>query len=87
LFFLSQELPNGIIAMEVMRGTPLRIVPWTFSVPCLLGIERPSIRQFARVDDAFRAARAAQRAGAPSAMRPGALSSDATRGAEKRLLR
>ena len=54
--------------MEVVRGTPSRMVHWTFSVldidaDRLLDIERLITQQFARVDDRFEAARRAQRAG------------------------
>jgi hypothetical protein len=63
--FAAQRVRQASIVVEVVNGTPSRMVHWTFSVldidaDGLLNVERLSTQQFARVDDPFEAVRPAQ---------------------------
>jgi hypothetical protein len=68
--FAGQRVRQASIVVEVVNGTPSRMVHWTFSildidVDGLLDVERLSTQQFARVDDPFEPARSAQGRGSP----------------------
>ena len=85
--FAGQRVRQASIVVEVVDGTPSRMVHWTFSIldidaDGLLDVERLSTQQFARVDDPFEPARPAQGKGVPSSMRPGALSPEAAPGSQ-----
>jgi hypothetical protein len=63
--FAGQRVRQASILVEVVNGTPSRMVHWTFSVldidaDGLLNVERLSNQQFARVDDPLEVARTAQ---------------------------
>ncbi len=77
--FAGQRVRQASIVVEVVDGTPARMVHWTFSMldidaDGLLDVERLSTQQFARVEDPFEPARPGQGRAAASSMRPGALS-------------
>jgi hypothetical protein len=68
--FAGQRVRQASIVVEVVNGTPSRMVHWTFSVldidaDGLLDVERLSTQQFARMDDPFVPARPAQVKGGP----------------------
>ena len=68
--FAGQRVRQASIVVEVVNGTPSRMVHWTFSVldidpHGLLDVERLSAQQFARVNDPFEPARPAQGKGGP----------------------
>jgi len=68
--FAGQRVRQASVVVEVVNGTPSRMVHWTFSVldidaDGLLDVERLSTQQFARVDDPFEHARPAQGKGGP----------------------
>lgn len=68
--FAGQRVRQASIVVEVVDGTPSRMVHWTFSIldigaDGLLDVERLSAQQFARVDDPFEPARPAQGKGGP----------------------
>ena len=68
--FAGQRVRQASIVVEVVDGTPARMVRWRFSVldidsDGLLDVERLSTQQFARVDDPFEPARPAQGKGGP----------------------
>ena len=63
--FAGQRVRQASILVEVVNGTPSRMVHWTFSVldidaDGLLNVERLSNQQFARVDDPLEVARTPQ---------------------------
>jgi hypothetical protein len=63
--FAGQRVRQASILVEVVNGTPSRMVHWTFSVldidaDGLLNVERLSNQLFARVDDPLEVARTAQ---------------------------
>jgi hypothetical protein len=63
--FAGRRVRQASIVVEVVNGTPTRVVRWTFSIldidaHGLLDVERLSTQQFARVDDLFEPARGAQ---------------------------
>lgn len=56
--FAGQRVRQASIVVEVVNGTPSRMVHWTYSIldidaDGLLDVERLSTQQFARVDDPF----------------------------------
>ena len=56
--FAGQRVRQVSIVVEVVGGTPVRVVHWTFSIldidaDGLLDVERLRTQQFARVDDPF----------------------------------
>jgi hypothetical protein len=68
--FAGQRVRQASVIVEVINGTPLRVVHWTFCVldidaDGLLDVERLSTQQFARVDDPFESDGLAQREGGP----------------------
>lgn len=68
--FAGQRVRQASIVVEVVDGTPSRMVHRTFSVldfdaGGLLDVERLSTQQFARVDDPLEPARPAQGKGGP----------------------
>jgi len=68
--FAGQRVRQASIVVEVVDGTPSRMVHRTFSIldidaGGLLDVERLSAQQFARVDDPFELARPAQGKGGP----------------------
>jgi hypothetical protein len=68
--FAGQRVRQASVVVEMVNGTPSRMVRWTFSVleidaDGLLNIERLNTQQFARVVDAFEPARPAQDDGSP----------------------
>jgi len=68
--FAGQRVRQASIVVEVVDGTPSRMVHWTFSIldidaDGLLDVERLSTQQFARVDDPFEPARPAHGKGGP----------------------
>ena len=68
--FAGQRVRQASTVVEVVNGTPSRMVHWTFSMldidaDGLLNVERPSTQQFARVDDPFEPARPVQGTGGP----------------------
>ena len=68
--FAGQRVRQASIVVQVVNGTPSRMVHWTFSIldidaDGLLDVERLSTQQFARVDDPFEPARPAQGKGGP----------------------
>ena len=68
--FAGQRVRQASIVVEVVNGTPSRMVHWTFSIldidaDGLLDVERLSTQQFARVDDPFEPARPALGSGDP----------------------
>jgi hypothetical protein len=68
--FAGQRVRQASIVVEVVDGTPLRMVHWTFTIldidaDGLLDVERLSTQQFARVGDPFEPARPAQDEGGP----------------------
>ena len=68
--FAGQRVRQASIVVEVVDGTPSRMVHWTFSIldidaDGLLDVERLSTQQFARVDDPFEPASPAQGNGGP----------------------
>lgn len=63
--FAGQRVRQASIVVEVVNGTPSRMVHWTYSIldidaDGLLDVERLSTQQFARVDDPFEPARPGQ---------------------------
>jgi hypothetical protein len=63
--FAGRRVRQASIVVDVVDGTPSRMVHWTFSVldidaDGLLDVERLSTQQFARLDDPFEAAALAQ---------------------------
>lgn len=67
--FAGQRVRQASIVVEVVDGTPTRMVRSTFSVldidaGGLLDVERLGIQQIARVDDLFESARPVQDGGA-----------------------
>ena len=59
--FAGQRVRQASIVVEVVDGTPSRMVHWTFSILDIdpdgrLDVERLSTQQFARVDDPFETA-------------------------------
>lgn len=63
--FAGKRVRQASIVVEVVDGTPSRMVHWTFSIldfdaDGLLDVERLSTQQFARVDDPFAPAGPAQ---------------------------
>jgi len=68
--FAGKRVRQASIVVEVVDGTPSRMVHWTFSIldfdaGGLLDVERLSTQQFARVDDPFEPASPAQGKGGP----------------------
>ena len=68
--FAGQRVRQASIVVEVVDGTPSRMVHWTFSIldidaDGLLDVERLNTQQFARVDDPFEPARPVQGTGGP----------------------
>jgi hypothetical protein len=68
--FAGQRVRQASIVVEVVNGTPTRMVHSTFSIlnidaDGLLDVERLSAQQFARVDDPFEPAKPAQGTGSP----------------------
>lgn len=68
--FAGQRVRQASIVVEVVNGTPSRMVRRTFSVldidaDGLLDVERLSTQQLARVDDLFEPERQAQGKGGP----------------------
>ena len=68
--FAGQRVRQASVIVEVMGGTPPRMVRYTFSIldinaDGLLDVERLNTQQFARVDDPFAPARPALGTGAP----------------------
>jgi hypothetical protein len=66
--FAGQRVRQASIVVEVLDGTPSRMVHWTFSMldfdaDGLLDVERLTTQQFARVDDPFEPARPVQDTG------------------------
>jgi hypothetical protein len=66
--FAGKRVRQASIVVEVVEGTPSRMVHWTFSIldfdaDGLLDVERLSTQQFARLDDPFEPAGPAQRKG------------------------
>ena len=56
--FAGQRVRQASIVVEMVNGTPTRMVHWTFSIlnidaDGLLDVERFTTQQFARVDDPF----------------------------------
>jgi hypothetical protein len=56
--FAGQRVRQASIVVEVVEGTPARMVHWTFSMldidaDGLLDVERLSAQQFARLEDPF----------------------------------
>ena len=56
--FAGQRVRQASVAVEVVGGTPVRVVHWTFSIldidaDGLLDVKRFSAQQFARVSDPF----------------------------------
>ena len=63
--FAGQRVRQASVVVEVVDGTPSRMVHWTFSIldidaDGLLDVERLTTQQFARVDDPFEPARPVQ---------------------------
>ena len=63
--FAGKRVRQASITVEVAKGTPARVVHWTFSIldidaDGLLDVERLSTQQFARVGDLLEPARPAQ---------------------------
>ena len=68
--FARQRVRQASIVVEVVDGTPSRMLHWTFSIldidaDGLLDVERLSAQQFARVDNPFEPARPDQGKGGP----------------------
>jgi hypothetical protein len=68
--FAGRRVRQASIVVEVVNGTPSRMVHWTFSVldidaDGLLDVERLNTQQFARVNDPFEPARSGQGTGGP----------------------
>jgi hypothetical protein len=68
--FAGQRVRQASMVVEVVNGTPSRIVHRTFSIldinaNGLLDVERLSAQQFARVDDMFEPTRPARVKGSP----------------------
>ncbi len=68
--FAGQRVRQVSIVVEVVKGTPLHMVHWTFSIldidaDGLLDVERLNTQQFARVDEPIEPARPAQGQGGP----------------------
>ena len=68
--FARQHVRQASIVVEVVNGTPSRMVHWTFSIldidaDGLLDVERLNTQQFARVNDPFEPARPVQGTGVP----------------------
>jgi hypothetical protein len=68
--FAGKRVRQASIVVEVVDGTPSRMVHWTFSIlefdaDGLLDVERLRTQQFARVDDPFAPAGKAQGKGGP----------------------
>jgi hypothetical protein len=68
--FAGQRVRQASIVVDVVNGTPSRMVYCTFSIldidaDGLLDVERLRTQQFARVDDPFEPARPAQSQGRP----------------------
>ena len=70
--FAGQRVRQVSIVVEVVGGTPVRVVHWTFSIldidaDGLLDVERLCTQQFARVADPFEPASPAQGTKSPIA--------------------
>lgn len=68
--FAGQRVRQASIVVEVVNGTPLRMVHWTFSIldidaEGLLDVGRLNAQQFARVDDPFEPSGPIQGTGVP----------------------
>jgi hypothetical protein len=68
--FAGKRVRQASIVVEVVDGTPSRMVHWTFSILDFdadgrLDVERLRTQQFARVDDPFEAAGPAEGRGGP----------------------
>ena len=68
--FAGQRVRQASVIVELIDGTPLRVVHWTFSVLDIdadgfVDVERLSTQQFARVDDPFESDGLARREGGP----------------------